>query len=561
MTTYKSLTLKIDEDQGNYAKVLASQMSSTQVRKKGMVDLLGITSVINFFSSMKIKVNLDKSLHKTPLLLEEFQVKDIYYNNHRIDVITLFREKRIRVPKSHSDYEIMGSFYVVVQIGTKLKEAKILGYLKKDDILSSKSDARYFYPSENNLQPIEDLIKTIKAPTPGIMPKGKHLECVSLFLRFLDNELSSSHKKEMVRHILTCESCLKRLEDLIEFERVAKQTRKCPETMDKYYRKVSQAPIKTANKNYPNVVTKKSLGSNTEDIVINPIKIMPSKSSRKSVVIPPERIIRERPPERTIEKTTQIVRKSKVEDVIQKPPAPRSEAARHVDKKSAIDYIFREEKKFEGNENTIFIKAPSFEKKKIIIMLSTIILAVALLLFGIVKKATGMASISDVSNEKVQSGHVNDNLDFDQEYGELALQNLPKNNTYSSGGIDYQMLNTVNGEPIIASISKISWEVPENLADKPSYKNFLQMVGKNIKLNLQNDLLLTNEVAKKNIIKVDIKFSSNGNVDSIKIKEGSGSSQIDNIIKKSVNETLSYMKPPSVGIIGKSSEVTLVIML
>lgn len=103
--------------------------------------------------------------------------------------------------------------------------------------------------------------------------------------------------------------------------------------------------------------------------------------------------------------------------------------------------------------------------------------------------------------------------------------------------------------------------MPENLADKTNYKKFLQLVGKNIKLNLQNDLLLSNDTAKNSLIKVDIKFGHNGDIQTLKIAQTSGSTQIDDIIKKSVRETLSYMKPPQSGFGTKTAEITLVIEL
>ncbi|GBF22897.1 hypothetical protein tpqmel_0301 [Candidatus Gastranaerophilus sp. (ex Termes propinquus)] len=232
-----------------------------------------------------------------------------------------------------------------------------------------------------------------------------------------------------------------------------------------------------------------------------------------------------------------------------------------VDKKGAIEWIFQEKKIFEGSENIIITKAlpafENFERKKVVILLSAVAMVTVLALLGIVNKVTSPGAISDVTNQPAIYGQGHD---AEHHYEELGLHNIPKND-YATGTIDYELLNLANNETIVANISKVSWEVPENIANKNAYKKFLQMVGKNIKLNLQNDLLLTNDYAKNNTIKVDIKISGNGNIESIKIKDGSGSSSIDGIIKKSVGETLSYMKPPGTGLINKGVEVTLVISL
>ena len=73
--------------------------------------------------------------------------------------------------------------------------------------------------------------------------------------------------------------------------------------------------------------------------------------------------------------------------------------------------------------------------------------------------------------------------------------------------------------------------------------------------------MLSNDTAKSSVIKVDIKFGHNGDIQSLKVAQSSGSTNIDEIIKKSVKETLSYMKPPQSGFGTKTAEITLVIEL
>jgi len=111
------------------------------------------------------------------------------------------------------------------------------------------------------------------------------------------------------------------------------------------------------------------------------------------------------------------------------------------------------------------------------------------------------------------------------------------------------------------SVATVSWEAPENLIKKESYTNFLKSMGKNVKLNLQNDLLLVNDIPTNKIAKADIRIASSGDVDSIKISTSSGSRMIDDTIIKVVEDTLRYMKPPSHGIISRPVDVTLVLEL
>ena len=87
------------------------------------------------------------------------------------------------------------------------------------------------------------------------------------------------------------------------------------------------------------------------------------------------------------------------------------------------------------------------------------------------------------------------------------------------------------------------------------------MTGKNVKLNLQNELLLVNDVPVNKNVKINIKISSSGDITSVKMIQSSGSGSIDASIEKVVSDTLKYIKPPSSGLLTKSANVSLVISL
>ena len=54
------------------------------------------------------------------------------------------------------------------------------------------------------------------------------------------------------------------------------------------------------------------------------------------------------------------------------------------------------------------------------------------------------------------------------------------------------------------SIAKISFEAPGSIVNNASYTKFLQLIGKTIKLNLQNDLLLVSDIPINKMAKADI---------------------------------------------------------
>ena len=108
-------------------------------------------------------------------------------------------------------------------------------------------------------------------------------------------------------------------------------------------------------------------------------------------------------------------------------------------------------------------------------------------------------------------------------------------------------------------ITKLSWEVPENLANNDKIRRYLQIAGRTLKLSLQNDLLVATELPYSNKIMLDIKIVPSGNVVSSDFIISSGSKQIDNIVLQSVKDTLKYVRPPLGEIQSPNSNLTLII--
>lgn len=95
------------------------------------------------------------------------------------------------------------------------------------------------------------------------------------------------------------------------------------------------------------------------------------------------------------------------------------------------------------------------------------------------------------------------------------------------------------------NVSKLVWDVPSNLSYSPNMQNYLRTAGKSIKLSLSADLLLADEYAYTNQVKVGLKIGKDGAVQDARILSSSGSTQIDNIVLQSVKNTLNVLKPPS----------------
>ncbi len=510
MSQFNDAILKINEDQANYARKISARMTQPLIRRKGLIDILGIMCAVDYFKNCGFKVNNSRSLHRIAEIFEEFKISDIYINNHRIDIISRFRDDKIKIPSIHKQYGCQPDFYVVVDLGERLKEAKVLGYFKASDVAFLNFSGEYTEVDDIYLKSIRALFLELKKPACPKQILGKHLDCMSLFLRFIDKELASGNKKLLIQHLVSCPACTKKLADVLDFNRTVR-----------------------AIPNVNELITSDYVKSGREEDEIFASFKKTSMRAKKNAL-------------------PKIVKKNiqQSEPILEEPKEIDTQKYENI-----IDGIFDDIEKIEPSKLSIILAS---RKKKIFITAVVFLLFLfSSLLIAFKNSNSNISSISDIDNENVQ-----DSAYIAQQRSEFASSHSLPQEVYGVGNLaDYSQAAQTTGEPLVATINKISWEVPENIANKSNYTRFLQLVGKNVKLNLQNDLLLSNDFAKNNVIRLSIRIASSGEVIGMKILQSSGSAPIDDIIKKSVSETLQYMKPPSHGIISRPLEVTLVISL
>lgn len=116
-------------------------------------------------------------------------------------------------------------------------------------------------------------------------------------------------------------------------------------------------------------------------------------------------------------------------------------------------------------------------------------------------------------------------------------------------------------ESAYIEVKKLGWAVPEYASYNDAFRNYLQTVGKSLKLALSSDLLSATEYPYSNQINVDIEMSNTGSLLSYKISKSSGSAQIDKIVLQTVKETIVVVKVPSGVIVGDKIRMTLKIYL
>ena len=160
-----------------------------------------------------------------------------------------------------------------------------------------------------------------------------------------------------------------------------------------------------------------------------------------------------------------------------------------------------------------------------------------------------ISGANDVMEQKQQMEEMDEynkndySLEYDLPPANGNARLISKQNSFD----DYTIKQPVSTKPTYSpTISKVAWEAPQTLVQSEAFAKYLKMSGKNIKLNLQNDLLLVNDVPTTKAAIVEVILSSNGSVVKVDTYKTSGSRIIDDTAKKVVTDTIRRMKPPAI---------------
>lgn len=219
---YKMLSSEVTDKQNSNALVLSSKLLEPRQRKRAYADFLGVMYAVDFLQNSGYRVNIQRSIFKSAKLYSDFEICDIYSNSHRLYVVTAYGTEIVKIPYMHKKYDILPEAYIVVELQIGMKEANVKGIIKPEDFENAEINNDYFKFNTNELRNIEELYEIIKNYS-GIKPSiGKHLECMDMFVPYTEDKLTDNEKKKFIEHILTCETCKKRLMDTLEFDSASK---------------------------------------------------------------------------------------------------------------------------------------------------------------------------------------------------------------------------------------------------------------------------------------------------------------------------------------------------
>ncbi len=509
-------TLKIKQDEKHRASGVAANLHNPLRRKMALVDMLGLQVVQRHYKNFDINLDSEVCLHKIPFALEEYRVCDLTYNGYKIFVITVFNENFIRIPRVHFNLNITPDFYVIAEVDNSLNAGVVGGFISSNDVRRTLSDTNYFYPKISDLREPYELTFLLSKKKPNILPFGKHIDAISLFGKVLDDIITGEEKRKLITHLHTCPNCLKRFLDLHAFNDVSTRMILAPQAPKKEEKRAAEVVQKTSQKQIPVTAIPKAEIKEKISILNETIPAASKGISDLSGFL------------KSLNDEAEL-EQSKINFDGVKTFAKRS-AILAI---SIVKYI-----KNALNILNLKIKAKYTKKQRRAFLAACLLAIFAWNMFaGDKDKKAVLDNPPALETQQM----------LEPIPAESIMQYSPE---FTNGSI----------QPFRGNV-EVSWDVDKTLAEKEEYKNFLQILGKNIKLNLENEFIIIGELPKNKDLQLRIEFSNNASVKNISFMTASGTKQIDDTILNSLYEILSYVKAPRNGIIMPDIEMILNISL
>lgn len=463
----------ITEKQNRSAIDLCSRMRDENMKKTAYINFAGGMFFADYMLEKGFIATTKRSIFNSARLYQDFEIIDVYCNYHRIYVLTTDNKNRVKISVKHKKYNVLPEAYAVVYMNLSTNTVEFMGMIDPSEIDYSIHEGLYYTYNLDNIRSKEEFYGRIEHYGDKTHTTGRHIECINLFDYYVNFKLDDKNKAKLISHILTCESCKKKLTEKLEASKTAELKQEIP----------SRRFVENS---------------------YNPKQEIPSRH------------------------------------FIENYEEPRQEAANKTSSiKSVIDVIYKEKpvNNINGENFTYNFAIRSDIKKMSIIAGSVFLILLVLTTF-----ALNMASSKKKSLESEPDIVYENRLD----------ERFENSANYD---IKFSPIKKIKGYAIVQSVS---WEIPSSVT-KEEQKEFLQQTGKTIRLNLQNDLLLSNESLVNSKVKFEIRFLRDGNIDEITPVQSSGSDAVDEIIKQSIKNTMHYIRPPKGSFIGKRNAITLVI--
>lgn len=567
MSKFKKNTIDLTQNDIEDAKASSSGLKNEAAKKRGFIDVLGARGAMNLFFENKFEVNNIYSMYSIQSVLNQIDIADIYRGEFKFDVRIVFDENEIFIPRAHFDYGILPDLYLVFKLEKDLSKLEFLGCLEPQNIDKQNTNSEFYFAEKSQLILPPVFSNYFKKLAPKqIEPSSKEEieRAEGLFSALVDNEISNEDKHFLIHQLSKNFTLRESFVEFENFEMISKNLVK--ETEFNNLEPKNEEPIleeiveiQAPSQEQADVISLDefdfNFGEEPEGLtIIEEITPAPEQTEKTAAIVADIDLLKDVPKAQSInEAPAQIEPLSKTnedKDLLQ--ALFKTEG---LDKES-MDFSQYALERLKHPEN----------QKKLIIATIAISMVIVVLAAGITisnkNKASQQAAIESPLNMPPS--------DVTQEEMDLALQKQgqdPMQNPQSPDAMaamqpadmGKSLSNALSNEGGTTSVSKIAWEVPEDLAYNDAFRKYLQNLGRNLKLTLENDLLLVTDIAYSPKMIIDLKISKNGTVEASNTVVSSGSKQIDAAVLRTVKEAAEYLKPPASEISSPSFNATLII--
>lgn len=229
-----SENIKLDKQIIERAKIVACKIEDKGLRKRAYALNIAATAAAEYISSCGLSADIKNSLFRTTSFIENLELADVYVEGVRLDIRVTFNGKDFCVPKIQEKYNAMPYAYVVVQLDSALKKAKILGFVPSEDLELVKTESEYLYYETSVLKPmsgLKEFISTIELKQ-DIFSSVEHEKIKELSVAFIDEQISQSEKVYFIKHVLSCPVCREIFCDMNDFDMIVGQVKNYHELLN-----------------------------------------------------------------------------------------------------------------------------------------------------------------------------------------------------------------------------------------------------------------------------------------------------------------------------------------
>ena len=531
--------IQIDANDSDFAQKYSIKIEDEFLRKKLFYTLSITSSVKNFLNNKGFNFNIDDSLFQLPQVLENYEYVDIYSHNLPIQVAYIFdNDMTVAIPKIHFEASIEPKMYLVARLHSNLNSFDLIGTINTNFLNKVNENNKYIYVDATSLNSINNLESDI----------NKFLEDFEIiknceifsdiktnFISFIDKNLTIAESVDLIRHLSKCPQCREKLLYYYKFELMARSYAYDDDNLisdiDKYINNPDYLPdindqIDINNEEEQDENPEKEPDEycyNYENEIDNDIKedFVKTEDNFESNF---EQNGFEQNVVDEIKEDEQAIDEPVDDNFDEQIDSTNEVETAHIDDNSKLNLLYNENQTLQENIDDIEITNNKSSKKIIVVSVISALLFGSLCYFGV--NFYKNKNIQDKSNN---SSHI--------------VANIPPENAQ----VDSQDAKTHEVlVPRPLKLSQISWEAPEIVLKTPVYNKYLIDVGKNLKINLQNQFIEINETVYQTKFQLQILIDTNGTVADVKILQASGNENVDNLIVSTTKQTLNYIKPPVV---------------